>query len=210
MTLNEFVQANDGKFLDFDGVYGNQCVDLVKYWEQNIGAPITHGNAIDYKENWQLGGYVWVDNTPTGVPRAGDIVVWSIKPNGHVAIFLSGDTNSFDSFDQNWPVGSPCHFQHHSYTNVSGWLHPMVLDPSLDLAPAEPTPTPVPEPTPPPLPQPEPVTPPPVDVPPLDTIHVPVTEPKAPVFSASVWDTIMVIIIFVIVGIVIGVLLVHK
>ena len=63
-----------------------------------------------------------VPNTPTGVPQEGNILLWTNAPYGHVAIFVEGDTNSFRSFDQNFPTGSPCHIQNHTYANVAGWL----------------------------------------------------------------------------------------
>lgn len=193
MTLNEFCQYYDGKYVDFDGVYGAQCTDIIKYWVQNIGSPLTHGNAIDYKENWQLGGYVWVDNTPSGVPRPGDIVVWGMKPYGHVAIFLSGNNQAFDSFDQNFPVGSPCHYQHHTYTNVKGWLHPMVLDAAQPPVnpPQPPSPPPPPE-QPPVVPPIEPIEPPvePPVVPPIENPVPPIVAPPRTIWQI-IWEFII-------------------
>ncbi len=65
-----------------------------------------------------------IDNTPTGVPQKGDIIFWNtgIGSAGHVAVFRDGDVNTFNSFDQNFPVGSLPHIQNHNYNSVAGWL----------------------------------------------------------------------------------------
>jgi len=139
MTIFDFMPKWEGKYADFDGVYGPQCVDICKYWEQFIGAPITHGNGKDYKINAteKPNDYQWVKNTATSIPVRGDIIVWGsgIGNYGHVAIYIRGDVNKFWSFDQNFPVGSKCHVQEHSYNAVIGYLRPKVL--------ATPPPTPV-------------------------------------------------------------------
>ena len=41
---------------------------------------------------------------------------------GHIGIFDNGTLSKFESFDQNFPKGSLCHLQKHSYKNVLGWL----------------------------------------------------------------------------------------
>jgi hypothetical protein len=52
------------------------------------------------------------------------LIIWGygIGPYGHIAIFVNGDVNSFTSFDQNYPIGSPCKLVNHNYNNVIGWL----------------------------------------------------------------------------------------
>jgi hypothetical protein len=103
-----------------------QCVDLVHFWMKRIGSPVIMGNAIDLQGNHD--GYTWVKNTVTGVPKRGDIVVFSISKYGHTSIFNDGNTSSFNSFDQNYPTNSPCKMVNHNYDQVIGWLHPTVLD----------------------------------------------------------------------------------
>ena len=129
MNLQEFIDKYNGVSVDFDGAYGSQCVDLAKLWESENNYPLIRGNAIDEPNNIDTNFYEYIPNTPTGVPSQGDLVVWDYSPYGHIAIFISGDTNSFDSFDQNYPVGSTCHVQHHTYSHVKGWIHPKAKTP---------------------------------------------------------------------------------
>lgn len=130
MTLPEFVNKYDGKFIDYDGYWGAQCVDLARQYIKevlNFPQPPPVIGAADLWDNYLADYYVAVENTPTGVPVAGDIVIWNRKLGngyGHVGIFLSGNVNSFVSFDQNYPLGTPCHKQDHNYSSVAGWLHP--------------------------------------------------------------------------------------
>ncbi len=183
-NIDYFLSANEGQYMDFDGSYGNQCVDLFNYYNQQvvgapwIGTPLT-GGAVDLWNNFNNsaapGYYRPISNTPDGVPRYGDVMIWDANvprvtgPAGHVSIFLEGDVHQFTSFDQNYPTGSACHHQHHSdYTGVLGWLRPIMFEPAPTAPP------PVSPPVPPPV-----VSPPPVSVP-VDGITPPVLSPPSP------------------------------
>jgi len=130
MTLDEFIARWAGRGIDTDFAYGFQCMDLMhKYCQEVLGLSDLSILAAPAAK------YVWynfstikgrelfekIPNTPTGVPLKGDIVLWDGQW-GHVAVFRDGNVNSFNSFDQNYPVGSLCHMQYHNYTNVLGWL----------------------------------------------------------------------------------------
>jgi hypothetical protein len=126
-AFDRFLAANDTKFLDYDGKYGAQCVDLVQFWGQAIGGPRFTGNAKDlYKQTANF--YTWIDNTASAVPQKGDIVVWSGAYNGsvgHVGIATGiGDTSTFQAFEQNDPTDSNSHLRSYSYASVLGWLRP--------------------------------------------------------------------------------------
>ena len=139
MNVNEFFQAYNGKPIDFDGSWGNQCVDLYRQYCKEALEVIKQSPGV-------LGAYqIWntyrkddfdqIVNTPEGIPQVGDVIIWkkaSTLPFGHVAVFKEGDVNTFLSFDQNWPTGSYCHFQNHSYKNVLGWLRPknLIINPT--------------------------------------------------------------------------------
>lgn len=126
-TPDQFFGEWDGKGIDFDGFYGFQCVDLYQqYNKECVGGAVLHGNAVDFWNNFDHSHYYQIPNTPTNAPIKGDVVIWSqgVGVNGHIAVAKDGNTNSFTSFDQNWPVGSLCHFQPHSYKYVLGWLRP--------------------------------------------------------------------------------------
>ena len=98
MTFDSFVKRYIGKAVDYDGVAGVQCVDLVKLYLYNVfgiraGA---WGNARDYWLDFSshptmTANFTKIKNTPSFIPKKGDIVVWngdiSTKNNyGHIAI----------------------------------------------------------------------------------------------------------------------------
>lgn len=134
MNLTEFIQKYQHTRVDFDGRYGDQCVDLFnRYLVDCLGInnpiqmfPVASAYQIwDYaKDNPHFTRY---ENTPTAVPKEGDIMIWEKSkslPHGHVAIYVSGDVNSFQSLDQNWPVGNDTEIITHDYLSpkVVGWI----------------------------------------------------------------------------------------
>ena len=132
MTLKDFVNKYKNKPLEWvDPNNKNQCMDLVVAWiEEGLGhSRLTNGIFYAYqlftnptlllKENFEI-----IPNTPTGVPQAGDIMVWSAAygPAGHTAIVTQGDALAFKAFSQNDPTGSPCVERIYGYNKVLGWL----------------------------------------------------------------------------------------
>lgn len=129
VTLDEFVKKYDGKFLEVAGSANakNQCVDAANgYIRDVLGFPIIeHTNAQDFPKKAST-NFTYIQNTPSGVPERGDLVIFSSKDGvGHISIFLGGNTISFESFDQNFPTGSPCKVVGHNYKNVLGWMRPV-------------------------------------------------------------------------------------
>ena|ERR1035437_6696881 len=131
MTFQEFLTKYNGQYIDYDHAYSNQCVDLMNQYLADV-LGITNpiqvfpgATAFQIYTNANDSRFDKIANTPTGIPSDGDIIFWNtgVGSAGHVAIFISGTANSFTSFDQNWPVNSPCHTQGHTYANVAGWLH---------------------------------------------------------------------------------------
>ena len=119
--------AQQGKSLDYDGAYGAQCVDLIKYYYAYFGkASYAKGNGCDYVSNALPDGWTRIKNTADFVPEPGDIAVWGteLSKYGHVAIILSANTSSFVSMDQNWPSGSPCKQVTHTYSKFWGVIRP--------------------------------------------------------------------------------------
>ena len=116
------------KYLDVDGVFGPQCVDVIKkYFLDVLKLPVFKGNAIDYW-NKTVPGFYKIRNNPWNFPRPGDIIIWKNTPKnpyGHIAICNWGRLFDFGSFDQNWPVGYPCGYIVHNYKDVAGWLRPI-------------------------------------------------------------------------------------
>ena len=129
-NLEEFFAKYNNKGIDFDGYYGFQCMDLYRQYVKealNVRQSPSVRGASDVWDTYLKTVYDRIDNTPEAVPEKGDIVIWNDRAGngfGHIAIFASGDVNSFTSFDQNWPVGSLCHFQPHNYKNILGWIRP--------------------------------------------------------------------------------------
>ena len=136
ITYDQFITKWNGRGIDFDGAYGDQCMDLMHQYIFEVlgltdGRILAQGYAKDVYLNFNnVYGHELFDkipNTPTGVPQKGDILLFNtFSPvygvAGHVSIFISGDVNKLQSFDQNYPVGRKCHIQNHDYRGSLGWL----------------------------------------------------------------------------------------
>lgn len=137
MTTEDFFNEWNGKGIDFDHALGFQCMDVAQqYVTEVLGNPpfaTPNKRALDAWTTYDSSLYDKVLNTPDGVPVEGDILFWDFN---HIAIFKSGDTNTFISFDQNYPLQEDAagngmgiaHFQDHNWSNVLGWLHPKPKD----------------------------------------------------------------------------------
>lgn len=133
MLFDDFINKWKGKGIDFDGAYGDQCMDLMhQYIVEVLGktdgrilaAPAAKDVYLNFANVFGHEYFDKIDNTPTGVPQKGDIIFWGtgIGQYGHVAIFHDGDVNKFNSFDQNWNGHQYCETISHPYTSVLGWL----------------------------------------------------------------------------------------
>jgi CHAP domain len=130
-ALDVFIARYHNRPIDFDGNYGYQCMDLYRqYVQEALGFPQSPGvaGAADVYDHYLTDYFDRFENTPEALPQRGDIIIWRRVddglPDGHIAIFISGDLLTFTSFDQNSPHGSYCHYRDHQYTNVHGWLRP--------------------------------------------------------------------------------------
>ena len=109
-----WASAQIGKGLDYDGVYGNQCVDLIKYYYAYFGvADYARGNANAYITNALPAGWTRV----YGNYQPGDIAVWKVNHHcntcntggyGHVGIITSADSVGFNAVNQNFNNQSYC------------------------------------------------------------------------------------------------------
>lgn len=133
MTHDAFVKKSNGRYLDWDGVWGFQCTDLYRHYckevTQTPQSPSLGSRGA--KAIWDTYNPKYFDrfvNTPNAIAKKGDILIWNrFVPGitgyaGHVAICDSADLYNIISFDQNWPTGTPCHLQKHSYRGIIGWL----------------------------------------------------------------------------------------
>lgn len=143
MTFDQFIAQWTNRPVNTDGVYPNQCMDLMhQYCTDVLGLPLSALAAWSayqaYLDNNRPDVFEKIKNTPSFIPQKGDIIFWDTKVGtwGHVAIYIDGDVNSFRSFDANWPVGTLPHIQSHNYYGVAGVLRPKNT-----------APVPIPEPT---------------------------------------------------------------
>lgn len=101
-----------GRYIDFDGAYQAQCMDLAVdfiWWATN-GKYRMWGNAIDAVNDRvnNYGKYATVHkNTKDFLPQVGDIAVWTKKPAhevyGHIGIVYGNITlDTCTMLDQNW------------------------------------------------------------------------------------------------------------
>ena len=132
MTLEEFIKKYKGRAAEFEGIYPNQCMDLIEFYNRDvIGAPRLGGNAKDLISNPRPNFYEYKYNYPWYIPPRGSIAVWNGnvgKGFGHTAIVLEANLLAFKSLDQNWPVGAIVTETDHNYFNVQGFLVPRPLD----------------------------------------------------------------------------------
>jgi hypothetical protein len=141
MRIDEFFTKWNTKPCDYDKNGSFQCTDVMRQyvadvlgWAPYIVIPPT-GYAKNIFNNFVENKYFKkILNTPTGVPKKGDIVFWKTslwfpflyRIAGHVAIVSSADIMNLLTFDQNYPKDSVCHFQKHSYKDCQGWFSPKV------------------------------------------------------------------------------------
>ncbi len=188
MKYDKFLQKWMGKSIDWDGVYGPQCVDLIAQYCIEAGKAIAYANAKDWANHSALrGDFTWTNNNPNDylqIPNRGDIIVWNGNlPGsggyGHIAIWdMVTAPGLFNSLDQNWG-GQYVHFQNHNWDYILGWWtpkQPAVVTPPPAPQPVPPAPTPIPAPKPAPDPAPSP-TPAPSPVP----VPLPTPQPTPPV-----------------------------
>lgn len=139
--VDEFFNRWNGKPLDYDHAFGNQCVDVMRAFVSEVhglppytAIPYT-GEAAKIFDNFKDNQYFTkILNEKTNIPVRGDIIFWGYYPFlyssvGHVAIVDKADLYIVRSFDQNWPTKSYCHFQQHGsskwfhgYRGCKGWL----------------------------------------------------------------------------------------
>lgn len=108
-----WVNAQVGKSLDYDGYYGAQCVDLIKYYYDYLGcASYARGNGCDYATNALPSGWARYKDAQ---PQPGDILVYtgnSSNPYGHVAIYEADRVTYHQNLNYNqWVVCSNYYYK---------------------------------------------------------------------------------------------------
>lgn len=135
MTYDEFEKKYLGKAVDFDGVAGVQCVDLVDQYLKDCfgitgvwcnGAKDLYNNFGDYPALVKT--FDRVPNTPDLVVRKGDIVIWGGGSWGHTGIGTGeGNVDWFVSLEEN-TLG-----RHEPTQKVRHWFANDISNPCLGV-----------------------------------------------------------------------------
>ncbi|MBR7744180.1 CHAP domain-containing protein [Phycicoccus sp. BSK3Z-2] len=124
--VDAFVAKYNGKYVDFDGYYGAQCVDLFNFYNRDVVkarfAPASY--AYQLWGSYDTTRYIKVSASST--PRKGDVAIWSSNypysgGAGHVAIVLSASGTTFTALTQNPGATKKATF---SKSYVIGFLRP--------------------------------------------------------------------------------------
>lgn len=131
MTFKEFVKKYENKSIDFDGSYGNQCMDLFnQYLKEVYGIenpikefPVASAYQLFEKAKNKTNFQTQL-NGPNDIPKEGDIIIWNqgVGPHGHVGLYVDGDVMKLRVFEQNWNNVQKCVINNHTYNHITGWF----------------------------------------------------------------------------------------
>jgi hypothetical protein len=138
MTLTQFINKYTGKYFEFPGTGSAlyQCLDIMRQhikevWGLDPYVIPRAGTAKQaYYSSYSNNRIEKIDNTPNGIPQAGDLIFfktsllhpWLYGRAGHVAIVEKADLYNIFVFHQNYPTGSPCKRYRLSYKDCLGWI----------------------------------------------------------------------------------------
>lgn len=102
-------KAKLGKGVDYDGVYGKQCVDLVKDFVKEFHSTTLGSFSGSAIVGWETGSpfdkkWKKVEYTEGRIPQLWDVIFFdktSKMPYGHVAIALAGTKTRLAILEQN-------------------------------------------------------------------------------------------------------------
>ena len=135
--FTDFLIHYNGQFVEkVDPTNRNQCFDLAIAWTEWLGLPLSIFSGLMYAYQIYTSpteltktNFDFIANTPEGAPQVGDIVVWNKGYGGGIAGHVGmatgmfTDTNHFQSFEQNDPIGTNAHLRdYENYNYVLGWL----------------------------------------------------------------------------------------
>lgn len=134
INLEEFVIKYSGKKVDFDGVYGAQCVDLFRQYSkeclgisEHTGSCSTSGGAkdlfLDYLKMEKEKKYFTRETKKAMIQ--GDVLIWNeteTNKYGHVAIYLGKLNNSLIVFEQDGFKQDGAKINIRSKNNLLGFL----------------------------------------------------------------------------------------
>lgn len=106
-----WMDAQVGKYIDQDGAYGTQCVDLIRAYYVYLGEKPVRGNGADYATNPLPAGWTRIQGA---APEPGDIIVYTGDEYGHVELF------GFDNYIYSQYPGTNVQ-KYQSYSGLHGW-----------------------------------------------------------------------------------------
>ncbi|MCL2670715.1 MAG: CHAP domain-containing protein [Clostridiales bacterium] len=117
-------RAAEGWAVDFDGVYGCQCVDLTKAYYSYLGVSPVAGNGKDYLTNALPSGWQRVYSNPA----PGDVFVMNAYQGGageygHVGIVVAVNGSSLTTVECNWSQVAARTYTK-STSNISAYIRP--------------------------------------------------------------------------------------
>ncbi|GAA4076056.1 CHAP domain-containing protein [Nocardioides kongjuensis] len=137
-----FAATWNGKYLDYDKAYGNQCYDVFSQYNHDVvGGPGIHAATTggakdiynDYGTNGAAAHYQRIA-AGDGPPRVGDVVVWGNGTYGHVGVVTAVTDGGFTALEQNTDgrasstsTGAVTHQVTHTYgeqRGILGYLRP--------------------------------------------------------------------------------------
>lgn len=139
MKLSEWKESvKKSKGVDYDKMYGKQCVDLVNDFANRVLGikDCFYGLTYAYEIYTKYSSLAKINsnftrinvNAPGEYPKVGDVVVWGKDKNGyagHTAVCVeNGSTDGFTVFEQNYDGKGSIREYKYLYKYVSGWLRP--------------------------------------------------------------------------------------
>ena len=132
--LSNWINTHNNKYMDYDGAYGAQCVDLYAYYTKGFvgGNPNPVGYAPEIYNNYDSRVYNRLPNNVAG--RIGDVAVWGrgpYTPYGHVAVVVGDNGNGtlrvLQSNATNLGPNGPSIISNISKSALMGYLRPYKL-----------------------------------------------------------------------------------
>lgn len=134
LSLSEFIMKYNGKKVDYDKVFGPQCVDLFRqYSDEGLGIPEHTGSCSSSGGAKDL--FLDYDRMPleqkyfkrikTKKFKQSDFIIWNSTPTnefGHVAIFIADVDDKVMVFEQNGFEQSGAKIAIKSKENILGVL----------------------------------------------------------------------------------------
>jgi len=134
MNLGEFIARYYGKKVDFDGMYGAQCVDLARqYWQDVWGVPQPEGvdGAQEFYTNYdkkpiEKKYMERVECAAKGQPiPAGAVVLFGASASnkyGHIGICINTEGEKINLLEQDGFKQDGTKISQWSYDRILGWL----------------------------------------------------------------------------------------